>query len=88
MHAQLEHAESALKVFQFPASPLSIHRWERIQAQLVMTIRILNLITDLMMINGMMMDEVRKTRFLPMILVNITSVKVLMMPTKIIGMMI
>jgi hypothetical protein len=40
------------------------------------------------MIDGMMMDEVRMTRFLPTILVNITSVKILMMPMKIIGMMI
>jgi hypothetical protein len=73
---------------QFPASPQSIHRWEKIQAQLVMKIWILNLITDLMMIDGMMMDEVMMTRFLPTILVNITSVKILMMPMKIIGMMI
>ncbi len=66
MHAQVVYAESALKVSQFPASPLSIHRWERIQAQLVMIIRIPNLITDLMMINGMMMNKVRKTRSLLM----------------------
>ncbi len=88
MHAQVEYAESALKVSQFPASPLSIHRWERIQAQLVMIIWIPNLITDLIMIDGMMLNEVRKTRSLLTIPVNITSVKVLMIPTKIIGMMI
>ena len=32
------YAESVLKVSQFPASLLSIHHWERIQAQLVMII--------------------------------------------------
>jgi hypothetical protein len=59
MHAQVVYAESALKVSQFPVSPLSIHRWERIQAQLVMMIWIPNLIMDLMMIDGMMMNKVR-----------------------------
>jgi hypothetical protein len=42
----------------------------------------------LMMIHGMMMNEARKTRSLLTIPVNITSVKVPMMLTKIIGMMI
>ena len=88
MHAQVVYAESVLKVSQFPASLLSIHHWERIQAQLVIIIWIPNLITDLMMIDGMMMNEVRKTRSLLTIPVNITLVKVPMMPTKIIGMMI
>jgi hypothetical protein len=90
MHAQVVYAESVLKVSQFPASLLSIHHWERIQiqAQLVMIIWIPNLITDLMMIDGMMMNEARKTRSLLTIPVNITSVKVPMMLTKIIGMMI
>jgi hypothetical protein len=41
-----------------------------------------------MMIDGMMMDEVRKTRSLLMIPWKVTSVKVPMMPTKVIGMMI
>jgi hypothetical protein len=40
------------------------------------------------MIDGVMMNEVRKTRSLLTIPVNITSVKVPMMPTKIMGMMI
>jgi hypothetical protein len=40
------------------------------------------------MIDGMMMNEARKTRSLLTIPVNITSVKVPMMLTKIIGMMI
>ncbi len=38
MHAQVVYAESVLKVSQFPAPLLSIHHWERIQAQLVMMI--------------------------------------------------
>jgi hypothetical protein len=40
------------------------------------------------MIDGMMMNKVRKTRSLLTIPVNITLVKVPMMPPKIIGMMI